>query len=220
MKTESSDVYLSGIYHLQERRERVTTSSLAEEVGVSMASVSEMARKLGEQGVVNYAPYQPLTLTEAGRRRAAKLVRRHRLWEVFLVEKLGMGWETVYRQACALEHATSEAVAEALAEFLGHPVTGTHGYPIPGPEGDVQVLPDSVPLTALEVGQRGRILQVSERDPELLVYLGQMGLVPGRVVEMVLKAPFDGPLTVRTEEATHAIAHDVAACLKVTSVEA
>lgn len=219
MKPETSDLYLSAVYHLQERRETVTTSSLAEELGVSMASVSEMLRKLGERGLVNYEPYQPVTLSEEGRLRAAKLVRRHRLWEVFLVEKLGMEWETVYREACNLEHATSEAVAEALAEFLGHPVTGTHGYPIPGPDGQVPALPAAVPLTTLEADQRGRILQVSERDPELLDYLKQMNLLPGQVVEVVAKAPFDGPLTVRTDGATHAIAHKVAACLKVTPME-
>ena len=113
MKPESSDLYLSAIYHLRERRQAVTTSGLAEELGVSMASVSEMLRKLGERGLVHYEPYQPVALTEQGRQRAAQLVRRHRLWEVFMVEKLGMGWETVYREACVLEHATSDAVAIA-----------------------------------------------------------------------------------------------------------
>lgn len=215
MKPESSDLYLSGIYHQQERRETVTTSSLAEELGVSMASVSEMLRKLGERGLANYEPYQPVTLTEKGRHRAAELVRRHRLWEVFLVKKLGMGWETVYREACALEHATSEAVAEALDEFLDHPLTGIHGYPIPDADGGVPALPQNVPLTTLEAGQQGRILQVSERDPALLVYLRQLKLMPGQVVEVVVKAPFDGPLTVRTNGATHAIAYKMAACLKV-----
>ena len=219
MKRGSSDLYLDAIYHLEERGEVVTTSALAEELGISMASVSEMLRKLGGQGLLNYEPYRPVTLTEKGRQRAVQMTRRHRLWEVFLVEKLGMGWETVYREACDLEHATSEAVIEALAEFLGHPVTGPHGYPIPGPDGDLPVLPDSVPLETLEVGQRGRIVQVSERDPELLVYLAQMNLVPGQFVEVVVKAPFDGPLTVRTNGAAYAIGRKVAVCIKVTLAE-
>ncbi len=219
MKRGSSDLYLDAIYHLGEQGEAVVTSSLAKELGISMASVSEMVRKLGEQGLLNYEPYQPVTLTEKGHQRAVQLARRHRLWEVFLVEKLGMGWETVYREACDLEHTTSEAVIEALAEFLGHPVTGPHGYPIPGPDGDLPVLPESVPLETLEVGQRGRILQVSERDPKLLVYLAQMNLVPGQFVEVVVKAPFDGPLTVRTNGATYAIGRKVAVCIKVTLAE-
>ncbi len=130
-----------------------------------------------------------------------------------------MGWETVYREACSLEHATSEAVAEALAEFLDHPAAGIHGYPIPSPDGDVLALPESVPLAALEAGQPGRILQVSERDPELLVYLKQIKLMPGQVVEVLVKAPFDGPLTVRTDGAPHAIAHKVAACKVVLADE-
>jgi len=219
MKPESSDLYLSVIYHQQERSEAVTTSSLADELGVSMASVSEMLRKLGERGLVNYEPYQPVILTREGRLRAATLVRRHRLWEVFLVEKLGMGWETVYSEACRLEHATSDAVADALAEFLGHPLTGTHGYPIPDSDGQLPHLPPSVPLTALEAKQRGKILQVSERDPEWLAYLKQLKLLPGEVVQVVLKAPFEGPLTIRTREATHAIAYQVAAAIKVTLIE-
>jgi DtxR family Mn-dependent transcriptional regulator len=180
-----------------------------------------MLRKLGEEGWVNYEPYQPVTLAEAGRRRAAKLVRRHRLWEVFLVERLGIGWEHVYREACALEHATSERVMEALAEFLGHPATGAHGYPIPDANGDVPAFPTGLPLTALKVGQRGRVLQVSARDPELLVYLEQINLVPGQTVEIVTRAPFDGPLTVRAGQGgTHAIAHQVAACINVISIKA
>ena len=216
MRTDRSDLYLGAIYHLQERGIAVTTSRLAEELDVSMASVSEMLRKLGKGGWVNYEPYQPVTLAEAGRRRAAKLVRRHRLWEVFMVEKLGMGWERVYREACALEHATSEVVMEALAEFLGHPVTGAHGYPIPDANGNVPVLSKGLPLIALKVGQRGQVLQVSARDPELLLYLKQINLVPGRVVEVLTKAPFDGPLTVRAGGAeTHAIARQVAACVNV-----
>lgn len=219
MKRSSSDLYLDAIYHLEERGEVATTSNLAQEMGVSMASVSEMLRKLGEQGLLNYEPYQPVTLTEKGWQRAIQLARRHRLWEVFLVEKLGMGWEAVYREACDLEHATSEAVIEALAEFLGHPTTGPHGYPIPGPDGDVPVLPESVPLATLEAGQWGRIVQVSERDPELLVYLKQMNLVPGQAVEVVVKAPFDGPLTVRTDGASYAVGRKVAASIKVVLAE-
>lgn len=219
MKRGSSDLYLDAIYHLDERGKAATTSNLAEELGVSMASVSEMLRKLGEQGLLNYEPYQPVTLTETGRQRAVQLARRHRLWEVFLVEKLGMGWEAVYREACNLEHATSEAVVEALAEFLGHPATGPRGYPVPDPNGDVPVLPESVSLETLEAGQRGRIVQVSERGPELLGYLKQMSLVPGQVVEVVVKAPFDGPLTIRTDGTSYAIGRKVAACIRVTLAE-
>jgi DtxR family Mn-dependent transcriptional regulator len=218
MKPESRDLYLSAIYHLQERRETVTTSSLAQELGVAMASVSEMLRKLGERGLVDYAPYRPVTLTEEGRLRAAKLVRRHRLWEVFLVEKLDMSWENVYREACHLEHATSDEVADALEEFLGHPTVEVHGYAIPTSDGESPALPESVPLTTLEAGQSGRILQVSERTPELLAYLKEMNLIPGQVVEVVVKAPFDGPLTVRTDGEPHAIGRKVADCIRVRSV--
>ena len=127
-----------------------------------------------------------------------------------------MGWERVYREACALEHATSEVLMEALAEFLGHPTTGAHGYPIPDANGNVPVLSKGLPLMVLKVGQRGQVLQVSARDPELLLYLKQINLVPGRVVEVLTKAPFDGPLTVRVGEGgAHAIARQVAACVNV-----
>jgi DtxR family Mn-dependent transcriptional regulator len=144
------------------------------------------------------------------------------LWEVFLVEKLGMDWESVYSEACALEHATSEAVAAALERFLAFPKVGTHGYPIPGPDGELPALPTAIPLTALEVGQRARIVQVAERDPQLLAYLKEMGLVPGREIEVIMKAPFEGPITVKTDGAkpdgaSHAIAYGVAACLRVAA---
>lgn len=219
MKRGSSDLYLDAIFHLKERGKAASTSNLAQELGISMASVSEMLRKLGEQALLNYEPHQPVTLTEKGQQRAMWMARRHRLWEVFLVEKLGMGWEAVYREACNLEHATSDIVVEALAEFLGHPATCPHGYLVPGPDGDVPVLPESVLLETLKAGQRGRILQVSERDPKVLAYLQQINLLPGQVVEVVVKSPFDGPLTVRTDGATYAIGRKMAACIKVALLE-
>jgi DtxR family Mn-dependent transcriptional regulator len=219
VKPESSDLYLSAIYHLQERQQSVTTSALAEELGVSMASVSEMLRKLGQRGLVHYEPRQPVTLADDGQGLAAQLVRRHRLWEVFLVERLGMDWESVYSEACALEHATSEAVADALERYLDQPQVGMHGYPIPGPNGELPAVPTGVPLTTMEVGQRAKIVQVAERDPQLLAYLKRMALVPGQVVEVIVKAPFEGPITVKADGQSHAIAYAVADCLKAVALD-
>jgi DtxR family Mn-dependent transcriptional regulator len=215
MVSEGMEQYLDVIYHLEDRGLPVTTSALAENLGISRGSVSEMLRKLAERGLVHHEPYGSVHLTGEGRQRAQLLSRRQRLWEVFLLEHLGLGWDQVFAEACRLEHATSELVTEKLAEFLGHPAHCPHGYPIPLADGESATRPALPSLADLAPGQKGQVACITGRSPEVLRYLTDLGLVPGAVVEVEEKAPFGGPITLRVGETSKAIALEIASTIMI-----
>jgi DtxR family Mn-dependent transcriptional regulator len=207
--------YLESIGALEERESPVSTSSIAQSMGVSLASVSEMLRRLAEKGLVEHTPYGGASLTDEGRQRFLRLTRRHRLWEVFLNRYLGIGWEDVYRHACDLEHATSDLVADRLAEFLHHPASCPHGSPIPGKD-PRHTASHGVTLANLEIGQSATVLNIIiERDPEFLRYLTGLDLVPGAAVKVVEKAAYDGTMTVEVNGAARAIGREAASMIIV-----
>jgi DtxR family Mn-dependent transcriptional regulator len=215
MVSESMEQYLDVIYHLEDGGSPVTTSALADSLGISRGSVSEMIRKLAKRGLVHHEPYGTIRLTDEGRQRIQLLSRRQRLWEVFLFERLGLGWDQVFAEACRLEHATSELVTEKLAEFLDHPEHCPHGYPIPLPDGEPATRPALPSLADLEPGQKGQIACITGRRPEVLRYLTDLGLVPGAIVKVEDKAPFGGPITLRIGEASRAIALEIALTIMI-----
>lgn len=219
MSQRTVEEYLESIGALEEREKPVGTSAIAQSMGLSLASVSEMLRRLAEKGLVDYTPYGGTSLTEAGRRRFLRLTRRHHLWEVFLNRYLGIGWEDVYQHACSLEHATSDLVAEKLAEFLGNPEVCPHGTPIPGSDLKRQGSA-GITMANLEVGQTARVLSViMEHKPEFLHYLSRLGLTPGATLKVLEKAPYDGTLTVEVNHATKAIGKEGASLIMVKPVE-
>jgi DtxR family Mn-dependent transcriptional regulator len=207
--------YLESIGALEERESPVSTSSIAQSMGLSLASVSEMLHRLSEKGLVDYTPYGGASLTEEGRRRFLRLTRRHRLWEVFLNRYLGIGWEDVYHHACSLEHATTDLVTEKLAEFLGNPEVCPHGSPIPR-SNLKQSSNSGITMTNLEVGQSARMVSViSEGNSEFLHYLTSLGLAPGATVKILEKAPYDGTLTIEVKNAAKAIGREAASLIMV-----
>lgn len=214
MISESIEEYLEAIYKLEQKISPVTTSALAEQLGVSSASVSEMARKLAKRGLVTREPYKGVALTAEGKSRALVLIRRHRLWERFLTDMLGLPWDQVHEEACRLEHATSPLVEERLAQLLGEPETCPHGHPMPTAKGEMAV-EAGCPLAELTEGQRAVVLRVPERDPALLQYLASLGLRPQAIIQVEAKAPFQGPLTVRVGEARHVLGQELAAKITV-----
>jgi DtxR family Mn-dependent transcriptional regulator len=207
--------YLESIGALEERESPVSTTSIAQSMGVSLASVSEMLRRLAEKGLVEHTPYGGAVLTEEGRRRFLRLTRRHRLWEVFLNRYLGIGWEDVYGHACSLEHATSDLVEEKLAEFMDNPEVCPHGSPIP--RKNLRHVPrHGTTLAGLEAGQSATVLNVIiERDPEFLRYLSSLGLTPGAAVKVLGKAPYDGTMTVEVDGVSRAIGREAASLVIV-----
>jgi DtxR family Mn-dependent transcriptional regulator len=193
---------------LEQEASTLTTTALAERLGISSASVSEMTTKLAEQGLVTREPYRGVVLTAKGESQALTLIRRHRLWERFLTDMLDLPWDQVHEEACRLEHATSPLVEERLAKLLGEPGTCPHGHPMPTAEGEMALEPGR-PLAELAAGQRARVLRVPEGDVALLQYLATLGLEPQATVQVEAVAPFHGPLTVQVGAARHVLGREL-----------
>ena len=215
MSTQAADLtvavqdYLKAIYALESSEERVTTSALAGRMGVSAPSATAMTKRLAELGLVERAPYRGVALTDEGRRGALEVLRHHRLLERYLVDRLGLSLADVHAEAELLEHALSEELEAKIDAELGYPTHDPHGDPIPDRElrvthGLRRTLID------MEPGELTTISRIPDGDPELLRYLGELGLVPGLEVELVAFAPFGGPVTVRTDTGEHAISRELA----------
>lgn len=206
--------YLKAIYKLQERSEQVPTSALAEVLGVAPASVTNMCKKLAELHLVEYEPYQGVTFTPAGKKLALEIVRHHRLIELYLAEALNVPWDQVHEEAEKLEHVISEDLEERMAAALGDPLFDPHGAPIPSRAGIISTQA-SGRLTDMHVGDRLVVVEVDDHDPELLRYLGGMGLYPGTELLLLAHAPFDGPLTLCIGEAQHNLGYQAAKSILV-----
>lgn len=195
--------YLKSIYHLYSTGDQlpVSTNSLAELTQTTAASVSDMLRKLADKDYIHYKKYQGVTLTEKGNSIALAVIRRHRLWEVFLVEKLGFGWDEIHEIAEELEHITSKVLIDRLDIFLGSPKFDPHGDPIPDVEGQ---LPErlSVPLSTLKSGSKAIILGVLEDSSAFLQHLDKLNFKIG--LELFVKdfSDFDKSLEVETAAGT------------------
>ncbi|RQP09336.1 MAG: metal-dependent transcriptional regulator [Microbacteriaceae bacterium] len=176
--------YLKVIYsHTEWQDAPITGSQLAARLGLVPSSVTEMIKKLVSQGLVQHAPYGAITLTDAGRAEALRMVRRHRLVETWLVEGFGYTWDEVHDEAEVLEHALSDRLLAAIDAQLGHPTRDPHGDPIPDADGAVR-RPDAVLASELEPGVRGRVARISDRDPEVLRRLHEESIGLDTVVEV------------------------------------
>ncbi len=188
--------YLAEIYRLQEDAPTVSTTSLAERLGVTAPAVPRMLKRLKSAGYVKHIPYQGVELAELGRQEALRELRRHRTLEVFLVDIMGFQWDEVHEHADALGKGLTDAVAERMAEMTGFPSRCPHGEPIPDREGQMPQVKDTC-LINLTVGYKGTISRVRTNEPERLQYLASLGLVPGAEFEIVGRAPFNGPMRLR-----------------------
>jgi DtxR family Mn-dependent transcriptional regulator len=200
--------YIKVIYKLQDGGHAVTTSAIAEKMNVSAASVSGMVKKLAKAELLTHSPYQGVVLTEHGRRVALEMIRHHRLLELYLTKALGYTWDQVDAEAERLEHVISEEMEDRISAFLDEPTEDPHGDPIPTKDGYVPAVRFD-PLSAIRPGQTVRIRRVSDSDPDLLRYLGKLGMYPHTIVEVLEKAPFDGPLVVRVSAAEHSLGAQV-----------
>ncbi|MCL4839993.1 MAG: metal-dependent transcriptional regulator [Thermoanaerobaculia bacterium] len=218
MPTISAEDYLKHILKLQEGEERVSTSALATSLSLADASVTEMLKKLAARGLVRYQPYQGVTLTEKGRGIAVRTLRRHRLWELFLVRHLGYSWDQIHEEAERLEHVTSEALETALDRALGSPQFDPHGDPIPSAEGRVHGGASSA-LAALRPGAVAKIRRVADVDPELLRHADRLGIVPEASLEVRERLDFDGSLRVRVAGGDRFLSAEVARHIFVELVE-
>ncbi|MHC4939624.1 MAG: metal-dependent transcriptional regulator [Planctomycetota bacterium] len=176
--------YLKAIYHLTEGGERVSTSALAERLGVRDPSVTAMLKRLAASGLVDYEPRQGALLTEEGRISTMRVVRRHRLLETFLVEILDLDWSEVHEEAEVLEHHLSERIVDAMDHVLGHPFEDPHGHPIPDSDGTIRTR-ELVTLGGLPAGAIATVRELRSDEPERLVRWKELGLVPGARCKML-----------------------------------
>lgn len=211
---ESTEEYLEAVYRLEREGPGVTTSALASELGVAPASVSGMLKKLATDGYIDHRARGEAKLTRKGLEVAVRVLRRHRLAECLLTDILGMPWEDVHAEACRLEHAISARVEERLIAVLGDPQTCPHGHPIP-PADLSDPIRLGVPLAQIDVGAHARVNGVTEEVPEMLVYLGKIGMRPGAAIVITAKAPLGGPVTVNIEGMPHAISLELARMVTV-----
>lgn len=194
--TRSTEDYLKAIYEIERSGSPAQTSAIAGVLEVAPPSVSGMVKRLSESGLLEHVPYRGVQLTRTGRRAALRMVRRHRILETYLTSKLGYDWDSVHEEAERLEHAVSDELIERMAMALGNPRYDPHGAPIPTKDGEIEQ-PAVVALAEVPVGETVELRMVTDRDPELLRYLGRLGLRPGALVEVVARQPFRGPLTIR-----------------------
>jgi len=214
-QTQAIEDYLKAIYALQqEDGTPVSTSAVAERMGVSAPAASAMIKKLASRGLAQHERYRGVSLTPGGERLAVEVLRHHRLLEQFLAQRLGVGIDDVHQEAERLEHALSEELEALIDRELGFPTHDPHGDPIPDAELNLPQAPVRT-LVDLEPGETSTVQRVPDRDRELLGYLSSLGLMPGASVELVSAAPFDGPLVVNIGGVEAAISADLAATVGV-----
>jgi DtxR family Mn-dependent transcriptional regulator len=201
VSTESTDDYLKAILELGgPAGAPATGNALARHLGISPASVTGMLQRLASRkpALIDYRKHHGARLASEGRRRAMQVVRRHRLLELFLCEELGFPWDEVHAEAERLEHYISEKLEDRIAEKLGNPKIDPHGQAIPR-KTETVAQPAAMPLDELPAGRKAAIASVSDRDPEMRRYLHAQGLIPGRTLVIVERAPFEGSVTVRLQ---------------------
>jgi DtxR family Mn-dependent transcriptional regulator len=213
--TDAIQDYLKEIYKLEASGRRVSTTALAEQLGISAPSVTAMVKKLATLGLVKHERYRGATLTPKGERVALEVIRHHRLLEQYLSQTLGLPIDALHDEADRLEHALSEELEAHIDRSLGYPTRDPHGDPIPGPDLKL-VVTDATPLSTLEPGSKAVVSRVPDGDGELLRYLDSLKLTPGNRVEVRDSAPFEGPLTVRVGGEDHAISRELAAKIAVS----
>jgi DtxR family Mn-dependent transcriptional regulator len=209
MQSYTEENYLKTIYHLSVLSNPVQTNAIAERMQTKAASVTDMLRKLAEKELVDYVKYQGVSLTDKGKLTAINIVRKHRLWEVFLVDKLNFKWDEVHDVAEELEHIKSTLLIERLDAFLEHPKVDPHGDPIPDQHGNFANL-TFVKLSKLNTSEKGTITGVSEHSSPFLKHLEKLGLTLGKKIEVVEIIDFDGSVELLIDDQKLIISREVA----------
>ena len=190
-RTRTTEDYLKAICMLEQRAERVSTSALAARLRLADASITDMLKKLSGKGLVRYERYRGVELTQAGRKVALKIMRRHRLWEMFLVKFLGFSWDQIHEEAERLEHVTSDLLEQRIDRVLGHPHVDPHGDPIPSADG---VVKDHT-LTTLAEASPGSVVvvtRVRDGSPEILRYMALLGIDLQKFLDCLLASHSSG----------------------------
>lgn len=211
MTSINTEDYLKAIYGISYGNgDLVSTTFLAEKLDVSKAAASEMAKKLSEKGLIDYTRYKGLRLTDDGETAALKVIRRHRLWELFLMNELGLSWSEVHDEAERLEHQTSEFLINKIDEYLDYPEFDPHGDPIPNSDGKLPELPEFKTLNECEISQKYKIVKVNDSNNELMKYFTRLGLTLNTEIKVLEKLSFDNSVVIKVNGNEYALSEKIA----------
>lgn len=197
MNNISQEDYLTAIYRNLDEAGEIKPNLLAEKLEISNAAVTDMLRKLSRDGFVNYKKYKSIKLTSEGESYAKNMLRRHRIWEVFLHQSLGMSWDKVHEEAEKLEHSSSDELINLLEEFLDYPEIDPHGYPIPDKNGKIKKSKSVVALTELSENDSAKVIRVNDDVKNLLSYITKIGISLGKEIIIKDKLEYDGSILIR-----------------------
>ena len=211
MNNISKEDYLSAIYKYRNKNGEIKANLIAEKLQVSNAAVSDMLKKLSNDGHIKYEPYKGIKLTVNGEEYAKKMVRRHRIWEVFLHQVVGLKWDEVHDEAHKLEHSTSDKLLNKMEEMLDFPEFDPHGDPIPSKDGSLPQQKKTVPLSILKEGQPGKVIRVNDFDNSFLQYISKIGIKLDKDITVKDVLNFDRSMLVSVEKKEINISNTIAA---------
>ena len=218
MLTFSEENHLKSIFHLSTDSESgVSTNSIADNLNTKASSVTEMLKKLSDKLLIVYKKYHGAQLTDKGRKTALNIIRKHRLWEVFLVDKLNFKWDEVHEIAEQLEHIQSEKLTNELDKFLNFPTKDPHGDPIPNPAGFIKLTP-KLKLSDLNIGETGKFIGVKDSSSTFLKHLDKIQISLGSNIKVLHKEEFDQSLHIGLEETNLTISIQTASNLYITKI--
>ena len=211
MNNISKEDYLSAIYKYRDKNGKIKANIIAEKLQISNAAVSDMLKKLSSDGHIKYEPYKGIKLTGIGEEYARKMVRRHRIWEVFLHQIVGMPWDKVHDESNNLEHSGSDELINRMEEMLDFPEFDPHGDPIPGKDGTLPIQKKSVSLSKLEKGDIGIVIRVNDFDHDFLNYISRIGIVLNKEIYVKDILSFDHSLLVNINKKEINLSNTIAA---------
>jgi DtxR family transcriptional regulator, Mn-dependent transcriptional regulator len=218
MKNISKEDYLSVIYKSSDSKGEIKANLIAEKLNISNAAVTDMLRKLSKEGYVDYKRYKGIKLTKSGEDYARNMVRRHRIWEMFLHQIVGLPWDKVHDEAENLEHSSSDELIDKLEEMLDFPEFDPHGDPIPDRNGKLPKGKKGIPLSAVEPGNLVKVNRVHDFDSSFLQYISKIGIELNKEISVLDSLDFDHSLLIKVDKKETSISNKVAANIFVTEV--
>jgi len=218
MPREHIENYLKNIYKIQTEEGKVSTTTLSKNLNISPASVTEMIKKLAEEGTLMHTPYKGVALTPQGKKLALRIIRKHRLWEMFLVEVLKFTWDEIDEEAEKFEHIMSDKMEAKIDSVLGHPVIDPHGDPIPTKSGVIKEVV-GFPLSETDENTTVRILRVSDSHSECLQFISSIGISLNKKISVRQKFSFDGSLSIKIGKREQFISKHVADAIYVERIK-
>jgi len=218
MNNISQEDYLTAIFRNLDEAGEIKPNLLAEKLEISNAAVTDMLRKLSRDGFVNYQKYKSIKLTNNGESYAKNMLRRHRIWEVFLNQTLGMSWDKVHEEAEKLEHSSSDELINLLEEFLDYPEFDPHGYPIPDKNGKIKKSKSVVAITELSENDIVKVIRVNDDVKNLLSYITKIGISLGKEIIIKDKLEYDGSVLVKIDNKEMNISNKIASNIFVEKI--